>query len=481
MNIVEAIHSKKLFRSCFKDLQTWASWMVLLKALFALKMDKKELALYRASTGRERPPVTEFKELWAICGRRGGKSFMAALVAVFLALFYEYQKHLGPGELGVIQVIASDRSQAGVILNYIRGILRSNPVFEQYIVNDLRESIELSNRISIEVMSCSFKSIRGRTVVCAIFDEVAFWVVEGANPDKEILAAVRPGMSTIPNSKLIVVSSPYSQWGILYEHYKSYWGVDDPEILVWRADTRMMNPTISESLIEREVQKDPSAARSEWFAEFREDLELFLSREMVEACATLTGTLAPRSNLPFRSFVDPSGGRNDAFTLAIGHQEKSKLIVDLLKSWEPPFNPEAVVREVADTLKAYRMDKVTGDRYAAAWVESAFEKAGIRYEPCERAKSDLYLNFEGFVNTGMIEIPSDKKLINELVSLERRRGKSGKDSIDHPIRGSDDRANAVAGLCYEGMKKEGLLFPFLRCGVDYSEVSDGENLRTYQS
>jgi len=67
------------------------------------------------------------------------------------------------------------------------------------------------------------------------------------------------------------------------------------------------------------------------------------------------------------------------------------------------------------------------------------------------------------------------------VSLERRRGKSGKDSIDHPIRGSDDRANAVAGLCYEGMKKEGLLFPFLRCGVDYSEVSDGENLRTYQS
>ena len=468
MNIIQAIHDKKLFRSCFKDLSTWVAWLVLLKVLFGLEMDKKELALYQDCTGRKEASQDEKKELWAIIGRRGGKSFIAALISVFLALFHQYEKYLGPGEIGVIQIIASDRSQAQVILSYIRGILKSNPVFEQYILNDLRESIELSNRILIEVMSCSFKSVRGRTVVCAIFDEIAFWRVEGANPDKEILTAIRPSMATIPNSKLIVISSPYSQWGVLYETFKDYFGVENSDILVWKAGTLTMNPTLSKDLIDREEKKDSIAARSEWYAEFREDLELFLSREAVEACCTLEGVLAPRSNFAYRAFADPSGGRNDAFTLSIGHQEKAKLVVDLLRAWEPPFNPELVVKEIADILKQYRMDKIIGDRYAAQWVESSFEKQRIRYQPCDKAKSDLYLNFEGYVNTRLIELPNDKKLITELTTLERRRGKAGKDSVDHPPRGRDDLANAIAGLCYEGMRAEDLLFPHLRCGIDYS-------------
>jgi hypothetical protein len=462
MNIIEAIHSKKLFRPCFKDLDTWASWMVLLKALFGLPVGKKELALFQTCTGREKAPKGEFGELWAVIGRRGGKSFIAALIAVFLALFHRYEKHLGPGEVGVIQVIASDRSQAQVILGYIRGILQANPVFAQYIVTDLKESIELSNRISIEVMSCSYKSVRGRTVVCAIFDEISFWRVEGANPDKEILAAIRPSMVTIPNSKLIVISSPYAQYGILWETFKAYFGSDNPDVLVWKAPTRTMNPTIPESLIQAEEKKDAMAARSEWEAEFREDLELFLSREAVESCAVLPGPLAPRGQFAYRAFVDPSGGRNDSFTLAIGHQEKGKLVCDFLKAWEPPFDPQAVVKGIAEVLGQYRVDKVIGDRYGAAWVESAFEKVRVRYQPCDKPKSDLYLNLEGFVNTGMIEIPKDGQLIGELTALERRRGKAGKDTVDHPPRGNDDRANAVAGLCYEGMKAEDLLFPVLR-------------------
>jgi hypothetical protein len=269
-------------------------------------------------------------------------------------------------------------------------------------------------------------------------------------------------MATIPNSKLIVISSPYSQWGILYETYKSYFATDSPEVLVWKAATRVMNPTIPENLIQAEEKKDAVSARSEWFAEFREDLELFLSREAVEACCTLPGTLAARGQYAYRAFVDPSGGRNDSFSLAIGHQESRKFVIDLLKAWEPPFNPEAVVQEVSNILTTYRVDSITGDRYGAAWVSSAFEKCRVRYEPCGKNKSDLYLNFEGYVNTQLVELPNDPKLITELITLERRRGKAGKDSVDHPPRGTDDRANGVAGCAYVGMQAENLLFPKLR-------------------
>ena len=79
MNIIQAIEDKRLFRSVFRDLGTWSSWLVLLKTLFGLQMDDGELALYQECTSRDRPPEQPFRELWAIIGRRGGKSFIMSV------------------------------------------------------------------------------------------------------------------------------------------------------------------------------------------------------------------------------------------------------------------------------------------------------------------------------------------------------------------------------------------------------------------
>lgn len=457
LTIIKAIKDEKLFRPLFKDLKTWAPWICLLKALFGLPLTKKELDLYQRSTGRKKAPKKPFHELWAIIGRRGGKSFVMSLTAVFLALFYNFREYLAPGERGVIQIIAADRSQAKVIFKYISATLNSNPVFERYIQNETKEAIELTTCVDIEVMTCSFRTIRGRTVVCAIADEIAFWRVEGANPDREILTAIRPSMATIPNSLLLVISSPYARSGVLYEHHRDYYGKDDPDILVWQADTLTMNPTISQRLIDRETEKDPSAARAEWQAQFREDIENFLTVEVIESLViSCRRDLPPNSEHYYYGFCDPSGGRHDAFTLAIGHyeEESQKYVIDLLRAWEAPFNPEEAAKEAAEILKQYDLREVMGDRYAGSWVTGAFDKAGIDYECCPIPKSDLYLAFEAFCNMGRVELPDNKKLVSELRSLERRRGKSGKDSVDHPPRGKDDRANAVAGLCYVLAKEE---------------------------
>ena len=47
-----------------------------------------------------------------------------------------------------------------------------------------------------------------------------------------------------------------------------------------------------------------------------------------------------------------------------------------------------------------------------------------------------------------VELPDDKRLLTELSRLERKRGRAGKDSIDHPPRLHDDLANSVAGVSY---------------------------------
>ena len=40
-----------------------------------------------------------------------------------------------------------------------------------------------------------------------------------ANPDVEIVAALRPAMATVPGAVLLGISSPYARRGILWQQY----------------------------------------------------------------------------------------------------------------------------------------------------------------------------------------------------------------------------------------------------------------------
>jgi hypothetical protein len=72
-------------------------------------MDESELAIYRQCTGRENPPTVAPPEVYTIVGRRGAKSFISALTAVYLGCFGSYQRHLNAGERAVVLVLARDR------------------------------------------------------------------------------------------------------------------------------------------------------------------------------------------------------------------------------------------------------------------------------------------------------------------------------------------------------------------------------------
>jgi hypothetical protein len=267
-------------------------------------------------------------------------------------------------------------------------------------------------------------------------------------------------MATIPNSKLIVISSPYAKKGVLFEAHENYFGVDHPSVLVWKAETRTMNKLISRDFINEELRKDPEGARAEYLAQFRDDISNAFDSDAVLACAVLPGTQAFNPNYVYRAFTDPSGGRSDAFTLGIGHQDRhtQKLTVDLIRGWAAPLNPETAVKDICEILAQYHINQITGDRYAGEWVSSAFDKHNINYIPCSKAKSDLYLNLEGYINTGRVEFPKEKRLIDELTNLERKTSRSGKDVIDHGPKGSDDYANSLAGVCHALLSVENSLF-----------------------
>jgi hypothetical protein len=446
MNILEAVRT--VFALWFKG-DTWKRWIVFLSALFGLEMSAEQTAIFREHTGRSVLPVVAAREAWLVVGRRGGKSLIAALLATFLATFRDYSGFLAPGEVATVMVIAADRRQARVVMRYIRGFLENVPMLACMIVKQTAEAIELSNRVVIEVHTCSFRAVRGYSVGAAICDEVAFWRSdESANPDTEIIAALRPALATLPGSLLLCISSPYARRGALWQAYQKHFGKDSDPVLVWQGDTYSMNPSIDPSIIERAIEEDEASADAEYGAMFRRDIESYISKEAVDAVVEPgRRELAYSSEFRYVAFVDAAGGSGaDSYTAAIAHKSKEGIaVLDAVREWKPPFSPEQATKEAAELMAAYRLTEGSGDRYAGDWPREQFAKHGITIKAAEKAKSDIYKELLGPLNSRKVELLDHPKLIAQLCGLERRTARGGKDSIDHSEKAHDDIINSAAG------------------------------------
>jgi hypothetical protein len=283
-----------------------------------------------------------------------------------------------------------------------------------------------------------------------IADESAFWLTENsANPDAEILNAVRPGLATT-NGPLFLISSPYARRGELWTLYSKHFGQKgDPLLLVAQAASRVMNPSLSQSVVDRAMERDAASAAAEFGAEFRRDIESFVSIEAVQACvAEGTYEHAPARSLTYRAFADPSGGSSDSFTLAIAHYlyDQQVVVLDALRETQPPFSPEQVVGQYAELLKSYNLSAVTADRYAGQWVVEQFAKFGILCVQAAKPKSDLYGDMLALLNSRRIQLLDHPHCLAQLTALERRTSRGGRDTIDHPPNAHDDVANAAAGV-----------------------------------
>ena len=171
---------------------------------------------------------------------------------------------------------------------------------------------------------------------------------------------------------------------------------------------------------------------------------------MVEA-ATVPGRrwLQPVPSIRYFGFTDPSGGGQDSFTVAVAHVEERQgqriAVLDYVGERRPPFSPEQVAAEYAEVLKSYGVTTVQSDRYAGEWPVEVFARHGVTVEQSAAAKSDLYRELLPLLNSGRCELLDHPKLHAQLLSLERRTARGGRDSIDHPPNGHDDVVNAAAG------------------------------------
>jgi hypothetical protein len=281
---------------------------------------------------------------------------------------------------------------------------------------------------------------------------MAFWRTDddSANPDTEIINALRPSLATT-GGLLLALSSPYARRGELWKQHRLHFGKDHDPILVWQAPTQVMNPAIPSDIIERAEAEDEAAAAAEYGGEFRSDIAAFIPREAIDAVVAPGRVDLPRvARVEYRCFLDFAGGSGgDSATLAVAHTEHRDdvqiEVLDAIREIRPPFSPESACREFADVMTTYGIGRATSDKWGGQFPIEHMAKLGITVEPSAKPKSDLYRELLPLVNSRRVELPDVPRLTNQLASLERRTARGGRDSIDHAPGAHDDLANAAAG------------------------------------
>lgn len=478
IDIDHALVDPNLLGAALGNLTPWKVWRIVLRAAFALGLGtEEERAIFEEISGGRPLPAKRVRELWAVVARRGGKSRMAAAIGVYLALFVP--RNLAPGEVGEVTIIAATREQASVVFKYIVGFLQASPVLRQEIEAVTQTEVRLRGNVVLSTRAGSYRTVRGRTLLGAIVDEVAFLRDEtSAMPDIETYRALLPALATT-GGMLIGISTPYRRIGLLYQKHRDFFGVDDPDVLVVAGNAQRFNPTLDTGVIERARASDPESARSEWDGEFRIDISGYLDDATIEAAVNYGRPLElpPQPGLVYRCFVDASGGRHDHYTLAVGHKEGDRVIIDVIRGIAPPFDPQEATEQYAKLAKEYRCLSVTGDNFAQEWVAAAWSKCGVRYVKSELPKSQIYLECVPSWTRGLVSIPDHKRLLRELRLLERHTHRSGRDTVDHGKSGSDDYANAVAGVLRDLSSQLSYLEALIRATAEEDEDPNSEAAR----
>jgi phage terminase large subunit-like protein len=445
LNILEFITHPELLN----DQTLSVPQQTFLKGTYGLPLNSEERTIYQRATGRTEYVPAEQKEATLIGGRRGGKD---SKIAAPIALYESFRDHhLSRGDRGNVMLIAPAKYQAQIAMRYIRTYLRSSPVLRNYIVRERRDEIELTNGISIACYPCSYVAVRGLSIVCAICDELAFWQHEqtDANPEDEVLSALRPAMATFPTAKLIKISTPFRKEGILWREFQQRAELDH---LVWQMPSPEMNPTLLPSILEQERKHDEEKFRREFLAEFTDQINAWVTPDVLEPCIVRGRTELPRvEKATYAVAIDPAFRRDD-FALAILHRNADgTIVVDRASRWagtkKAPLPYEWVCQEIARIVKQYGINRVLGDQYCAAVIKQHFHKLGIHYNEYTfgaHTRGEIFGNLKHLLVQRRIELLDDPTLLRQLRVLEERKAPNGRVDIEPSHGLKDDLAVAVA-------------------------------------
>ena len=295
--------------------------------------------------------------------------------------------------------------------------------------------------------------------MCGICDEIAFWHddLTNANPASEVLRAIRPGMANFAQAKLIKITSPFAKAGVTWEDWRDR--AAHPEMLVWKLDTRTMNPSLDAAFLDAEERRDGDSFSREYGANFYESASAFLSADAIEACIVRGRYELPPQESVFYTAALDAAFRGDAFAFAVTHRVGEKVVQDVTRSWRGtrsnPVNLARTLEEIVATLRRYGCGKIHGDQFCSEPIRQALAQKGIQFVQTTTLgarASAIWNTLRTLVASRQFELLDDPETVAELKRLELVVTSGGNQRVE-AATGHDDRAVVTALAAHQAIAR----------------------------
>ncbi|MBA7544085.1 hypothetical protein ES705_36431 [subsurface metagenome] len=434
---------------------------IILKALYGMNLNEKELKIFNTLTKNKGvyKPGTEKTEAVMCLGARAGKSFIASICALYEAIVgwqnKPWKESLSVREYCYVCIIATKELQARQIIqtNCLRMLERS-PMLKGMIKRSTDLEITLRNYVKIISGPCNSTALRGLPIAVLIMDEIAFYRLEGPRSDDLIFNSLRPRMAQFIEGKLFLISTAGSRQGLFYNFFNEGFRVEDR--LTIQANTRFVNPEIPQKFLDKEKARDIDNYNREFNAEFSEKLESFFPYELIEKPFTLAGDLGYKSKNIYYMGFDQSGlSGQDRFALSIGHAEKEKVLIDVVRSWITK-DLETILNDIKKLKSQYHISNCLVDKYAIGYIRNAFKKIGLDTET-RPALPEIYVVMKSLILQDNLSLPDRSALKAGMRNTLAIYNKSNQLSIYHQrgVEGHADELDSVACCTCAISKKMG--------------------------
>jgi hypothetical protein len=460
VTLTSALTSPDYFGSVFAGESYW-TWKVVAKIIDGLPLSApREITLFEECTGRpyNRQAYRAVRRLIMLVGRRGGKDRFESAVAIWrAALCLNWRQHISAGEGAVVLLIGADKKQAAILRRYCHGLLES-PRLAAEVVRQTDWLIEFRNGASVEIVANDASLVRGRSAIAVLGTEASHWKVDDASlsSDEEVVTGALPSMAMCPDvagGLLIMGSSVYRRRGYMYRKYRELHGNSDTDEICWFAPSQVMNPMLTQATIDEALASDRVRMSAEFLNVWREDISDYIPITLLEECTAWGVFERPPQGYGFsyKAHVDIATGLgNSSAALSIGHRDyvKGLQVQDVIREVRPPFVPEVVVKEFAETAKRYGCTTVFADQFAYGLHASLWDgtHTGVRLAEAKYNTAENYLRLLPSLLAKKVLFLDSKVLRSQFASLERHM-MSGNKTIRKAQTASarDDVATAAAG------------------------------------
>ena len=415
----------------------------------------------------------EYDVLVGILGRRSGKSsHITAFATLYEVLFGGHMAHVMAGQDVVVPYIAQDLATAKANMIAIALMAQQVPLLAKQLVSATRDKIELKNGITILPEPPAIKTGRGFAMPVVIGDEVGFWyrTAEAANPDYEVQRAVSYAQLQFPRAKQFLVSTPYTEEGLLWDYHRAGTGgrnlspedrAEYADTLVLQASTACMeNPRITKRRLEKLQRDDPEAFVRESLAVFVSSLSGFLPADTVHAACAGHGAERTRAQNEtsgwqptYVAAMDPAF-RHDTFAFTICHMDAEGTVVqDMLRTWTPDsklkqrLDPAAIMAEIGGIVHQWNISMVYSDQYQLEALQQLalqhqFTIVGRDFTGASKAK--MYGSLLHLLRTNKLHLLDVPVIITQLTQLQKKLNPMGHVQISAPPGRHDDVASVIA-------------------------------------